>query len=552
MLAGSAADWGDIPTWLSSVATMLALLFAAVAAISAQKVYRIESDRDVESTKQRLQQEAFLRRAQAALVSAWWGRQPDEPGAQHAGRWGAFVRNASETPVYQAGLTTLDIHNPDVSERLDLAIVPPGAQPQFHPSGLVVQDGQQAVEYRVEIAFTDSTGVRWIRDHQGRLSEVQPEVLIWADEQRASALRGFAEDFLAVHGVKLRFHTGRIGTLRPELVSATGAGQAPDLVVGPHDWIDELVRRGLIEPLTLSARRKEDFVPEAIAAMTYQNELYGVPYALDTVVLVRNTDLAPDPPATFEEMLATGERLRAARRTDHAFVMQVGAEGDPYYMYAVLVAAGGWLFGRDGGGRLDTAVTGLGAPETLAAFERFAGLGVTGSGALRPEIDRDRATDLFCAGRTPFLICASGAFTAARQAQLPFAAGPVPPFAGFPAVRPFVSVHGFFLTQGGRNKTIAQDLAAHYLTRTDVSLALYDTQPRPPALRAALDQALERDPVMADFYRECQGGDLTPSISRMEELWRLLARTEVELLNGAAVAPAVRRLREAVRSLEPE
>jgi arabinogalactan oligomer / maltooligosaccharide transport system substrate-binding protein len=570
VLAGSAANWGDIPSWLSSIATILALLFAAVAAVAAQRAYRIESERDRISAEARRQQEAFLRRTQAALVSAWWGWQPGGAGEQRAGRWGAFVRNASETPVYQASLTMLDIHDPDVSERLDLAIVPPGAEPVFYPSGLngtpggdhpagwpagggaLVQDGQHAVDYRVEIAFTDSAGVRWIRDQQGRLSELRPEVLIWADERRARALGRFAEDFLAVHGVKLRFRTGRIEALYQELISATDAEEMPDVVVGPHDWIGDLVRRGVIEPLALSARRKQDFVPEAIAAMTHQDELYGVPYALDGAVLLRNTELAPDPPTTFEEMLANGEQLCAAGRADQAFVMQVGAEGDPYYMYPILVAAGGWLFGRDHHGKLDTGVSGLGAPETLAAFERFRGLGVRGSGALRPEIDRDRATNLFRAGRTPYLICACRVFTDARQAGLPFAVGPVPAFAGFPAVRPFVSVHGFFLTRRGRNKTIARDLAAHYLTRTDVSLALYETQPRPPALRAALDQVLGRDPVMADFYRECQAGDLMPSTPQMDEIWRLLARAEVELVNGAATAPTVQRLAGGMRSVLPD
>jgi arabinogalactan oligomer / maltooligosaccharide transport system substrate-binding protein len=565
-LAAASTNWGDVPSWINSIATILALLFAALAVVAGQRVYRIESERDRVAAEAREQQAAFLRRTQAALVSAWWGWQPADPGGQRAGRWGAFVRNASETPVYQASLTMLDIHDPDVSERFDLAIVPPGTEPVFYPSGLngasgdgdrpagagwPVQDGQHAVDYRVEVAFTDSTGVRWIRDQQGRLSELRPEVLIWADERRAAALRRHAADFLTAHGVKLRFRTDRIETLRQELISPAGPDEMPDAVVGPHDWIGDLVRHGVIEPLALSHRRRAGFVPMAVEAMTYQNELYGVPYALDSAVLLRNTDLVPEAPTTFEEMLSDGERLRAAGRADETFVMQVGPDGDPYYMYPVLVAAGGWLFGRDHEGRLDTGVTGLHTPETLAAFERFRGLGAQGAGALRRDIDRERATDLFAAGRTPYLICASRVVSDARRAKLPFAVGPVPPFAGLPAVRPFVSVHGFFLTRRGRNKTIAQDLAAHYLTRTDVSLALYETQPRPPALRAALDQILERDPVMAAFYRECQAGDLMPSMPQMSDVWHLLARAEVELVTGAPAEPVVRRLADAVRSVLP-
>ncbi|MDQ7909317.1 extracellular solute-binding protein [Phytohabitans sp. ZYX-F-186] len=541
-----AADWGDVPTWLSSIATILALLFAALAALAAQRVYRIESKRDQVAARARQEQEAFVRRTQAALVSAWWGWGLDG--------WGAFVRNASETPVYQVGLTVLDIHDPDVGERIDLPIVPPAAEPIFHRSELgtgLVADGRHAVDYRVEVTFTDSAGVRWIRDQMGRLSELRPEVLIWADGRRANALGTFAADFLATHGVRLRFHTEQIERLQRRLVDGAEGDEVPDVVVGPHDWVGDLAQRGLIEPLALSQRRRQAFLPAAVTAMTWNGELYGVPYALDTAVLLRNTDLAPEQPATFEELLATGVALRAAGRADEALVVQVGAEGDPYYMYPLLLAAGGWLFGRDAEGRPDPRRLGVTAPETIAAFERFRGLGAQGSGVLRREIDKDRATALFAAGRAPYLVCASRVVSDARRAGVPFVVGPVPPYEGQEPVRPFVSVHGFFLTRRGRNKTIAQDLAAHYLTRTDVALSLYDTQPRPPALRSALDEVVDRDPTMAAFYAECRAGDLMPSLPQMRQVWTALGKAEVELVAGAATDPVVRRLAHALQAALP-
>jgi len=541
-----AADWGDVPTWLSSVATIMALCFAALAALAAQRVYKIESERDRVAAEARRQQEAFLRRTQAALVSAWWGWGPDG--------WGAFVRNASETPIYQVSLTVLDIHDPNVGERVDLPIVPPAAEPMFQPTELgggLVADGRHAVDYRVEVTFTDSAGARWIRDQLGRLSELRPEVLIWADERRANALREFAADFLATHGVRLRFHTERIERLQERLVEGVDGDEVPDVVVGPHDWVGDLARRGLIEPLALSHRRQEAFLPAAIEAMTWNGELYGVPYALDTAVLLRNTDLAPEQPATFEELLASGQALCAAGRADEALVVQVGADGDPYYMYPLLLAAGGWLFGRDAAGRPDPRRLGVTAPETIRALERFRDLGARSAGVLRREIDRERATALFEAGRAPYLICASRVVSDAREAGLRFAVGPVPPYEGHEPVRPFVSVHGFFLTRHGRNKTIAQDLAAHYLTRTDVALSLYGIQPRPPALRSALDEVVDRDPTMAAFYAECRAGDLMPSLPEMRQVWTALAKAEVELVLGADTDPVIRRLAAALQEALP-
>lgn len=541
-----AADWGDIPTWISSVATIMALIFAGLAALAAQRVYRIESQRDEVAAEARRQQEAFVRRTQAALVSAWWGWGLDG--------WGAFVRNASETPIYQVSLTVVDIHDPNVGERVDLPIVPPAAEPVFQSTELgsgLVADGSHAVDYRVEVTFTDSAGVRWIRDQLGRLSELRPEVLIWADERRANALRRFAADFLATHGVRLRFHTEQIERLQERLVQGADGDEVPDVVVGPHDWVGDLARRGLIEPLALSHRRREAFLPEAVEAMTWNGELYGVPYALDTALLLRNVDLAPEQPGTFEELLASGAALRAAGRADEALVVQVGADGDPYYMYPLLLAAGGWLFGRGAQGRPDPGRLGVTAPETIRAFERFRELGAQGIGVLRREIDKERATALFQAGRAPYLICASRVVSDLREAGLRFAVGPVPPYEGEAPVRPFVSVHGFFLTRRGRNKTIAQDLAAHYLTRTDVALSLYDIQPRPPALRTALDEVVARDPTMADFYAECRAGDLMPSLPEMRQVWTALAKAEVELVAGAEADPVIRRLVAALREALP-
>src|SRR4051794_16036071 len=99
LVSSSPNAWGDIPTWLSAVATLIALIFAAIAASSAHRIYLIESERDRKALDERHKQAEFQRRTQAALVSAWWGRQDD--ASMGTGTWGAFVRNASDTPIYQ-------------------------------------------------------------------------------------------------------------------------------------------------------------------------------------------------------------------------------------------------------------------------------------------------------------------------------------------------------------------------------------------------------------------------------------------------------------------
>ena len=57
----------------------------------------------------------------------------------------------------------------------------------------------------------------------------------------------------------------------------------------------------------------------------------------------------------------------------------------------------------------------------------------------------------------------------------------------------------------GKNKALAQEFVTNYVTNPDLAVALYQAEPRPPALTAALDQVKGSDPDLAKFARGRQG-----------------------------------------------
>ncbi|MCZ7436823.1 extracellular solute-binding protein [Micromonospora sp. WMMC241] len=536
---------GELAAWVSAVATVFALVLALIAAIAARRAYLIEIGRDRVNEKERQQRHEFTRRAQAALVSAWWGSTPGRRGND----WGAFVRNASETPVYQANLAVVNVHDPDVNERFDLPVIPPAPGPSFHPirvDGARHMTPNAVADYRVEMTFSDSTGNRWMRDQHGRLFEVRPDLVIWADTQRTDTLDRYTDEFLASHQVRVRFETRPIETLRRAFLTAAASGQTPDILVGPHDWIGGLVRREVIEPVVLTPHRRAAFVDWAIDAMTHHGQLYGVPYAGDSIGLLRNLDLAPLPPATVEEMIAHGRELCAAGRAEMPLALQVGT-GDAFYVYPFFTSAGGRLFRRraDGGWDLDDLV-GAGA---TAAFRRLRALGEQGEGILQRAIDRDRAMELFLTGRTPYLVGAPWAIGEARRVGIRLAVSPVPGFADGGPARSLVAVHGFYLSSTSANKSIAQDLIGEYLTRTDLALALYAAQPRTPALRNTFDRVRRTDPSTAVFHEQCMNGDLIPSGPDVGPLFKAFHEAECDVVAGGDVEGALRRLRQAVADI---
>src|SRR5947207_44910 len=99
----SAVDLGSLPAWISSVSAVLALAFAATAAVIACRTFRIQSEQHQLNADDRRARAAVDRAAQASLVSIWCGGMTQVSGG--APQWGAFVRNSSQAPVYQLHIT---------------------------------------------------------------------------------------------------------------------------------------------------------------------------------------------------------------------------------------------------------------------------------------------------------------------------------------------------------------------------------------------------------------------------------------------------------------
>ncbi|MEP7192713.1 MAG: extracellular solute-binding protein [Actinomycetota bacterium] len=74
--------------------------------------------------------------------------------------------------------------------------------------------------------------------------------------------------------------------VRPQFKDATKVGKGPDVIVGAHDWLGELVQNNTVSPVNLSAADAAKFAPQAIAATKFNGQSYGVPYAVENIALV--------------------------------------------------------------------------------------------------------------------------------------------------------------------------------------------------------------------------------------------------------------------------
>ncbi|GIM88634.1 sugar ABC transporter substrate-binding protein [Paractinoplanes toevensis] len=364
------------------------------------------------------------------------------------------------------------------------------------------------------------------------------ELLIWADDKRAAALKPFADKFGSENGVTVKIQAISKDQ-QTTFVTASQQGSGPDVMVGAHDWIGNLVQNGAIDPVQLSGEQKSGIAENALKAVTFNGQTYGVPYATENLALIRNTDLAPEAPATIEDLVSTGQKLKTAKKASEILALQVGQTGDAYHLYPLYASAGGYLFGTNASGDYDAKDLGVGKPESVAAFKKIAALGEKGSGALKRSITSDNSISTFTGKKSAFLISGPWAITDVKKAGIKYDITPVPAFAGGKPATPFLGVQTFYVASKGKNKALAQEFVTNYVTTPELAVALYNAEPRPPALTAAFDQVKGSDPDLAKWQDAGKNAIPLPAIPEMAAIWDPFGKAEAAIIGGADPAKTI-------------
>ena len=133
------------------------------------------------------------------------------------------------------------------------------------------------------------------------------------------------------------------------------------------------------------------------------------------MVLYYNTDLVPEPPATFDEVKELSAQLMD-EGNKYGFLIQAN---DPYHFYPIQTAFGGYVFGKTEDGAWNPEDVGLNSEGTLAAFEWLDGMykdGLLDPGA---NIDGGLLLSAFQNGDAAMVISGPWALGGFREAGMP-------------------------------------------------------------------------------------------------------------------------------------
>ena len=358
---------------------------------------------------------------------------------------------------------------------------------------------------------------------EGGSDDSPSQIVVWVDADRGTVLKDAAAAFTKESGVEVKLVQKDFPKIQEEFIAQVPTGKGPDITIAAHDWLGNLVANGVVQPVELGDTAA-DYQPVAITAMSYDGKTYGVPYSIENIALVRNVDLAPTAPATFDEMVASG----TASGTEFPFLVPVGPEADPYHLYPFQTSFGAPVFGTNADGSYNAGDLSIGN----AGGEAYAGwLAQQGAaGTLSVNLTADIAKEKFNAGASPYFITGPWNVPDMVTAGLNISVDPIPSAGGQPA-QPFVGVQGFVVSAKTKNALAATDFLTNYIGSEEVQTALYEIGGRAPALTAAFDAA-SSDPVIAGFGAVGATAVPMPNIPQMGKVWQYWGVTEAAIIEG--------------------
>jgi multiple sugar transport system substrate-binding protein len=346
-------------------------------------------------------------------------------------------------------------------------------------------------------------------------------VVMADDWATAPAVREVVDDFERDNdGVRVQIQGAPFSQI-PELVASGTSLEQPYDVAHWHAFA--AAAAGLAEPLDeqwdLAGLTDAEYLPGALADVTWRGGRYGVPLDTNALVLLVNrgalasAGLSPDDLRTIDGFQAAAGAVTEAGEVDHA--MAVSASSWPAYGW--IRAHGGELVRVDPTSGVPTFT--FDDPATVAALELLTGL--VREGQAPPPFAPDLALDAVQSfSQGSIAVHASGSWdlpVIARAAEddLDVAVLPLPQT---DPDRPRTVLGGssLFVPVGSPHADLAFELMLR-LTEDPVALRLAEEEGRLPARVRVFDEPLfTSDPMIAAFVAELPHAEVMPLIAYPE------------------------------------
>ena len=313
------------------------------------------------------------------------------------------------------------------------------------------------------------------------------ELLVWEDIKKSNGIEDAIKAFEAQYKVKVKIQEMPYAQQIEKLRLDGPAGIGPDVLVIPHDQVGGAVVQGLLSELKVDAKYMDSFTKPAVDAQTYEGKLYGIPKAVETIVLVYNKDILPKAPETFDDLIKVSKEQRAANKYG-----LLAKFDEIYYSYGVVAGMGGYIFGQNANGSLNVNDIGLANQGTIDAvtfLKSFYADGLFPAGIVG-ETGANAIDSLFTEKKAAAVITGPWAFKPYQDAGVNYGVAPLPTLPNGEHMRSFLGVKGYSVSTYSTQKELAQQFI-EFINQPEYAKIRFEKTGEIPPVKSLID-----DPVI--------------------------------------------------------
>jgi arabinogalactan oligomer/maltooligosaccharide transport system substrate-binding protein len=224
-------------------------------------------------------------------------------------------------------------------------------------------------------------------------------ILVWVDapyKDAASELfaKGYKNRSVTVQVKDMSTIVTDLQNINPE--------KAPDIILIDNDQVGELAGAALITPLEISSATSRALSSIAVNGFKYGESIFGIPMQRQNVALVTNATMIPTAPTTFKKLSSLALKTVADGVAQIPFALPQGLDGDSYSTYPLFAGLGGFAYGTNSFGSINTNSVGINNKKfrkNQSQIDEW-----NKSGLLNSALTADEARAAFLQGQSPFWI----------------------------------------------------------------------------------------------------------------------------------------------------
>ena len=342
------------------------------------------------------------------------------------------------------------------------------------------------------------------------------QLLVWEDIKKSSGISDAVKDFEKENNVKVVVQETPYAQQTEKLRLDGPAGIGPDVVVIPNDQVGTAVVQGLLAPLTLDKAFTDSFTPSAINAFQLKGQTYGVPKAVETLVLIYNRDLLPQAPATLDEYYTFSKEERAKGKYG-----LLAKFDEVYYAYGAMASMGGYIFGKDAKGEINVEDIGLNKPgsvEAITYLKKFYADGLFPAGIVGDN-GLNAIDSLFTEKKAAAVITGPWAFQPYEAAGINYGVKALPLLPNGKPMSSFLGVKGYAVSTYSKQKPLAEKFIT-FINQPKYAKVRYEVTKEIPALTALVNDPMIKNDEKANAVAEqSTRATAMPGVPEMQEVW---------------------------------